>query len=95
MWGNGWQSLPLKFGNSVDLQRGFITLSESDTKNGEARSVPLTTTVRQALTVLFKVRSLLTNKIFLYNGGSVCFVKKTFKMALKKAAIQNFRFPLL
>ena len=76
----------------VDLQRGFITLSERDTKNGEARLVPLTTSVRHALSDLFKVRSLLTNKVFLYNGRSVGSVKKAFKTALKEAAIQNFRF---
>ncbi len=76
----------------VDLQRGFITLSERDTKNGEARLVPLTTSVRHALSDLFKVRSLLTNKVFLYNGRSVGSVKKAFKTALKEAGIQNFRF---
>ena len=78
--------------DQIDLQRGFITLSERDTKNGQARLVPLTTSVRHALTELFKVRSLLTNKIFLYNGRSVGSVKKAFKTALKEAGIENFRF---
>ena len=76
----------------VDLQRGFITLSERDTKNGESRLVPITSCVRQVMTELFKVRSLLTNKVFLYNGRSVGSVKKAFKTALKEAGIQNFRF---
>ena len=76
----------------VDLQRGFITLTERDTKNGESRLVPLTTSVRHALMDLFKVRSLLTNKVFLYNGRSLGSVKKAFKTALKEVGIQNFRF---
>lgn len=76
----------------VDLQRGFITLSERDTKNGESRLVPLTTNVRHALTDLFKVRSLFTNKVFLYNGRSVGSMKKAFKTAVKDSGIQNFRF---
>jgi integrase len=76
-----------------DLQRGFITLSERDTKNGESRLVPLTTNVRHALAELFKVRSLLTNKVFLYyNGRSVGSVKKAFNTAVKDSGIQNFRF---
>ena len=41
---------------------------------------------------LLKVRSLLTNTVFLYNGRSVGSVKKTLKTALKEAGIENFRF---
>ncbi len=39
-----------------------------------------------------KVRSLLTNNVFLYNGRSVDSVKKAFNTALKEVGIQNFRF---
>lgn len=43
--------------DKVDLQRGFITLSERETKNGESGLIPLTGSVRQALADLLKVRS--------------------------------------
>ena len=76
----------------IDLQRGFITLSERDTKTGQARLVPLTASVRHALADLFKVRSLLTNTVFLYNGRSLGSVKKAFKTTLKDAGIESFRF---
>jgi len=78
--------------DQIDLKRGFITFSGGDTKNGQARLVPLATSVRHALTELFKVRSLLTNMVFLYNGRSVGSVKSAFKTALKEAEMENFRF---
>ncbi|MGP0593559.1 tyrosine-type recombinase/integrase [Nitrospira sp. T9] len=45
----------------VDLQRRFFTLSERDIKNRESCLMRLMVNVRQALTDLFKVRSLLSN----------------------------------
>lgn len=78
--------------DQIDLQRGFITLSQRDTKSGQPRLVPLIAGVRHALADLFNVRSLLTNTVFLYNGRSLDSVKKVFKPALKAAGIEGFRF---
>ncbi len=78
--------------DQIDLQRGFITLSQRDTKSGQPRLVPLIASVRHALADLFNVRSLLTNTVFLYNGRSLGSVEKVFKTALKVAGIESIRF---
>jgi len=76
----------------VDLQRGFIKLRGVDTKTKEPRLVPLTEDTRKCLAELAKVRSLTTNRVFLYNGKSIDEIKHAFKTALKRAGIEDFRF---
>ena len=55
----------------VDLHRGFITLRGVDTKTKNPRRIPMTPGVREALADLAKVRSLKTNRVFLYKGEPV------------------------
>ena len=76
----------------VDLQRGFIKLRSTDTKTREPRLVPLTEDTRMCLTELSKVRSLSTNRVFLYEGKPVAEIKVGFKAALRRAGIEDFRF---
>ena len=76
----------------VDLKRGFIQFRSQDTKNHEARQVPLTPAVHTCLTELAKVRQLSTKHVYLYEGNSVTEVKRAFHTAKKHAQIENFRF---
>jgi integrase len=77
----------------VDLhRRGFITLRGVDTKTKKPRRVPMTPAVRQALAELAKVRSLKTNRVFLYKGEPVKEIKRTFRTAKRQAGIKDFRF---
>jgi integrase len=76
----------------VDLQRGFITLRAIDTKTKKPRRVPLTPAVKATLHDLAKVRSLKTNHVFLYEGKPIKQLSRTFRTALRQAAIQDFRF---
>ena len=76
----------------VDLQRGFITLRAMDTKTKKPRRVPLTPAVKSTLHDLAKVRSLSTNRVFLYEGEPVKSISRTFRTALREAGIKDFRF---
>jgi integrase len=76
----------------VDIQRGFITLRSIDTKTKKPRQVPLTPAVRSELVGLSKVRSLTTNRVFLYKGVPIQRIHRTFKTAQKDAGVQDFRF---
>jgi integrase len=76
----------------VDLQRGSIALRSVDTKTKKPRQVPLTPAVRLELGNLSKVRSLVTNRVFLYKGLPMQRIHRTFKTAQKDAGIQDFRF---
>jgi len=76
----------------VDLKRGFIYLRSQDTKTNSSRLVPMTPSVRECLSELSKVRSLSTNRIFLFDGKPVREIKRAFHTAMRKAQIVNFRF---
>jgi integrase len=76
----------------VDLQRGFIKLRGVDTKTKEPRLVPLTEDTRKCLAELAKVRSLTTNRVFLYKGKAIDEIKHAFKTATRRAGITDFRF---
>ncbi len=76
----------------VDLQRGFIKLRGVDTKTKEPRLVPLTEDTRKCLAELAKVRSLATNRVFLYEGMPINEIKNAFKTATRRAGITDFRF---
>jgi len=75
----------------VDLDRGFIKLGGRDTKTGESRLVPMTQSTHGMLKDLSKVRSLVTNRVFLYNGKGLGEIKTAVKSAIRRAGIQDFR----
>jgi integrase len=76
----------------VDSQRGFIKLGSGDTKTKEARLVPMSRDVHWCLTELAKVRSLASNRVFLYEGKPINGIKTAFKTAIRRAGIEDFRF---
>jgi len=76
----------------VDLQRAFIKLRTVDTKMKEPRLVPLTPAVRETLMDLAKVRSLTSNRVFLYKGKPIEGIKSTFRTTTRKAGIEDFKF---
>jgi integrase len=76
----------------VDHHRGFITLRGVDTKTKKPRRVPMTPAVKDTLAELAKIRSLKTNRVFLYNGEPVKQVSRTFRTAKRIAGIRDFRF---
>lgn len=76
----------------VDLERGFIRLAARDTKTGKPRLVPMTPAIQRTLQELAKVKSLMTNRVFLYKGKPLGEVKTAVKTAIKRAGIQDFRF---
>jgi len=61
----------------VDLQRGIIKLRIADTKTKEARLLPMTPSVKNALIELSRVRNITSNHVFLYKGKPVKRVKRT------------------
>ncbi len=78
--------------NRVDLERGFIRLAAWETKSGKPRLVPMTPGVQEILRALSKVKSLVTNWVFLYKGKPLGEIKTSVKTAIKLARIQDFRF---
>ena len=76
----------------VDLQRGIITLRGIDTKTKKPRRIPLTPPVKAALVELSKVRDLAHKHVFVYQRNPVREIGTAFKIACKKAGIQNLRF---
>ncbi len=76
----------------VDLERGFIRLGARDTKSGKSRLVPMTPGVRSMLQDLSRVKSLVTNRVFLYQGRPLGEIKSSVRTAIKRAGIKDFRF---
>jgi len=81
--------LSLKCDN-VDMRHGFILLDK--TKNGERREIPINETLRQTLQGL--TRRLDVPYVFYdhTNGKPYQDVKKSFKTALRKSGIKDFKF---
>ena len=52
----------------------------------------MTDDIRKCLAELAKVRSLSTNRVFLYDGKPIDEIKNAFKTALRRAGIADFRF---
>jgi len=75
----------------VDLDRGFIKLGGRDTKTGESRLVPMPQPIQRMLKDLSKVRSLATNRVFLYKGKELGEIKTAVKSAIRRAGLQDFR----
>ncbi len=76
----------------VDLRRGIITLTAQDTKNKKPRMVPLTPELTEVFRVLYKVRYLNQDRVFLRNGQSIRSVRTAFERATRRAGITNLRF---
>ena len=66
-------------GDRVDLQTGFIRLRSEDTKNGEARAVPL----NKELTAVFKsiIKCLHHDYVFTNRNKSIKSIRKAFEKA--------------
>lgn len=83
---------------SVDLQHGFITLT--DTKNGDGREIPIDGTLRETLNKLPRRfvekdgQRELVPYVFYDPKTLKCYkgIKRSFHTALKKAGIKDFRF---
>lgn len=71
------------------MRRKEFTLRE--TKNGEVRLVPMTPTVYQVFTELWKERRLDTQRVFLYNGAEVKRIGTAFNAACRRAGITNLK----
>jgi integrase len=76
----------------IDLERGFIRLGVRDTKTGKSRLIPMTPGIQGMFRELSKIKSLVTNQIFLYKGRPVGEIKTAVNTAIKRAGIQDFRF---
>lgn len=75
----------------IDLTNGMVTLNK--TKNGEIRSVPLTSHALEQIKLLSKVRRIDTD--FLFPSTIVLKplnIRKPWYSAIKKAKIDNFKF---
>jgi len=74
----------------VDLKHGFILLI--DTKNGERREIPINETLRYSLSSL--PRHIASPYVFWQgdDGKRYMDVRRSFRSALKRAGIRDFRF---
>ena len=73
----------------VDLRHGFIFLE--NTKNGERREIPINTTLRTTLEAIPhgpESEYVFTDR----NGNPFKDIRRSFKTALKRAGIQDFKF---
>jgi integrase len=75
--------------SDVDMQRREFTLR--NTKNGENRTVPMTSEVFQVFRESWQERRLDTQSVFLYKGKPIIGIKTAFKKACHRAGISNFR----
>jgi len=83
------ETLSLQWEKHIDLNHGFILLDV--TKNGERREVPMNQAVRDTLRGM--VRRIDVPYVFSDgNGNRFKDVKRSFKSALRKAGIKDFRF---
>lgn len=81
--------LSLEWEKHVDLKHGFILLDV--TKNGERREIPINQTLRGTLQGI--VRRIDSPYVFIGKEGKrYVDIKRSFKSALKKAGIKDFRF---
>src|SRR5262245_61024812 len=79
--------------SSIDLVRGSATVESRYAKNGEARTVPLHPTLHAALRKLHKDREANPDDVvFTYEGRPWKVWHRSFKTALKRAGISDFRW---
>jgi integrase len=74
----------------VDMKNGFIRLRPEDTKNNEARAIPL----NNELTEIFKstIKCLHHDYVFTRNNKPIKHIRKAFEKACVEAGIENFTF---
>jgi integrase len=78
---------------AVDLFRKTVTVFKS--KNNERRTIPLNGTAFELLKAKAKVTSIKTDLVFhtkTHNSIDGCNVGRAFRIALRRAGIQDFRF---
>jgi len=76
---------------SIDLKTNFITLTK--TKGKKVRHIPLNKAARDILSALCSQNNALADYVFTNSEGKpFTDIKKSFKTALRKAKIDNFRF---
>ena len=83
--------LGLKWDN-VDLKMGFILLNQEQTKNSERKEIPINSTLMEILRNIQKRDDI---PYVFYNpltGNRYDDVKRSYKTALKKAGINDFKF---
>lgn len=81
--------LSLEWYKHVDLRHGFILLDV--TKNGERRQIPINAASRRALQGV--VRRIDSPYVFVsYTGKRLMDIKTSFRSAIRKAGIKDFRF---
>jgi integrase len=81
--------LSLEWEKHIDLKHGFILLDV--TKNGERREIPINRTLRDTLKQV--VRHISSPYVFVdANGNRYKDIRRSFKSALRKAGIKDFRF---
>lgn len=78
--------------DNVDLKHGFILLNQDQTKNSERKEVPINGTLRETLSAV--TRRLDIPYVFYdpTSGKRYLDVKRSFKTALKRAGIKDFKF---
>ena len=74
----------------VDLRRGQITLL--DTKNGEARSVPLVGHALECMRARNNARQMDMVHVFPQRKGDAAYIDRAFRQARDAAGIKDFRF---
>ncbi len=90
---NSWlrlgEILGLRWKESVDLERGVLRIA--DTKNGEVKTLPMNTTVKQTL---MRVRRKQDSPYVFCgkDGRAYRDIRKSFFTAIKKTGIINFHF---
>jgi integrase len=72
----------------IDFPRQLLFVTRSKTPEGESREIPLTKRLRE----LLLAHSKSSGNVFGYQGESVRIVKRSWKTALKRAAIRHVRF---
>ncbi len=82
--------LSLEWDKHIDLRHGFITLDR--TKNGERKEIPINDTLRQTLQGL--TRRLDVPYAFYDHGTGRPYrdIKRSFKTALRRSGIKDFKF---
>lgn len=83
--------LGLKWDN-VDLKAGFILLNQDQTKNSERKELPINQTLRETLQTIAKRKNVPYVFHDPISGKRYGDVKRSFKTALKRADISDFRF---
>jgi integrase len=79
--------LSLKWGQ---IRNGFIYLQQ--TKTNESRQIPINEDLERVFKKIRKEKELTSEYVFTYQGKPMKNIKKSFKAALKRAGIQDFRF---